>query len=107
MGGGFVIVPTLAIWLGLDIRAAIGTSLVVISATSFVGLVVHVAAGRTLDVGVTASLTAACVVGALAGSALGSRVPQATLGRGVAQLVMAVAVYLLIASAFLGGPPGG
>lgn len=106
VGGGFILVPTLAIALGLSLRDAIGTSLVIITSISLVGLLFHLLAGRGLDAGVTVSMSAACVVGALGGAQLGGRVPQATLGRGFAVLVIAVAAYLLFASTLLGGPPG-
>jgi uncharacterized protein len=105
VGGGFLIVPTLAIALAFTMRTAIGTSLVIITATSLLGLAAHLVAGRSLDAGVTATMTVACVVGAIAGASLASRIPQRQLGRGFAMLVVAVAGYLLISVAFLGGPP--
>jgi uncharacterized protein len=106
VGGGFLIVPALAIFLSLSMRRAVGTSLAIITATSMMGLVAHLAAGRTFDVGVTVAMTAACALGALAGARLANRVPQRTLGGGFAALVAAVAVYLLVSAALLGGPPG-
>jgi len=53
----------------------------------------------------SAAMTAAGVVGALAGAVFATRVPQRTLGRAFAVLVCGVAVYLLVSAAFLGGPP--
>jgi len=105
VGGGFLIVPTLAIALAFTMRTAVGTSLAIITATSLIGLVVHLLAGRSLDIGVTTAMTGACVVGALAGAGLATQVPQRTLGRAFAVLVTCVAAYLLISAAFLGGPP--
>jgi uncharacterized membrane protein YfcA len=106
VGGGFLIVPTLAIFLALSMRLAVGTSLAIITASSLLGLAAHLLAGRGLDIPITATMTAACVVGALAGATLAGRVPQRQLGRGFAALVAAIATYLLISAAFLGGPPG-
>lgn len=106
VGGGFLIVPTLAIALALAMPFAVGTSLVVIAATSLMGLGAHLLAGRSLDPGVTAVLTLACGAGALGGAMLAGRIPQRVLGRGFAGLVTAVAAYLFISAAFLGGPPG-
>jgi uncharacterized protein len=106
VGGGFLIVPTLAIALAFTMRTAVGTSLVIITATSLLGLAAHLLAGRSLAVDITAALTVACVAGAVAGAALTSRIPQRALGRGFALLVVAVATYLLISVAILGGPPG-
>jgi len=98
-------VPTLAIALAFTMRTAAGTSLVIITATSLLGLAAHLLAGRGIDAGLTATMTAACVAGALAGATLASRIPQRTLGRGFALLVVGVAAYLLVSVAFLDGPP--
>ena len=106
VGGGFLIVPTLAIALALSMRLAVGTSLMIITATSTMALIAHLAAGRALDLGVTAAMTGACVAGALAGGRLVGRLPQRLLATGFAALVFAVASYLLISVAFIGGPPG-
>ena len=105
VGGGFLIVPTLAIALAFTMCTAVGTSLAIITATSLIGLAVHLLAGRSLDIGVTTAMTGACVVGALAGAGLATHVPQRTLGRAFALLVCCVAAYLLVSAAFLGGPP--
>lgn len=86
-------------------RLAVGTSLVIITATSLMALLAHLAAGRTLDIGVTLSMTGACIAGALAGVGLAGRVAQRTLGKGFAALVVGIAAYLLISAALLGGPP--
>jgi uncharacterized membrane protein YfcA len=66
----------------------------------------HLVAGRSLDVPVTLTMAAACVLGALAGVRLAGRVRQRQLGEGFAVLVVVVAAYLLVSAAFLGGPPG-
>lgn len=105
VGGGFVIVPTLAVALSFSMRSAIGTSLAIIATTSALGVVVHLAAGRALDADVTVAMGAACVAGALLGARWTARVPQRTLGRAFAGLVVAVAAYLLVSAAVLGGPP--
>ena len=106
VGGGFLIVPTLAIALAFTMRTAVGTSLAIITATALLGLAAHLLAGRGLDVDVTGAMTVACVAGALAGAAWASHVPQRTLGRGFAALVVGVAAYLLVSAVFLGGPTG-
>ena len=52
-------------------------------------------------------MTAAMVIGAFAGARLGQAVSERALARGFAGLVTAVAAYLIVSSALLGGPPGG
>jgi uncharacterized protein len=99
VGGGFLIVPTLAVALAFTLRTAVGTSLAIISVTSLLGLAVHLAAGRELDLPVAGAMTVACVVGAVAGVRVARRIPQRTLGRAFALLVVAVALYVLIAGA--------
>jgi uncharacterized membrane protein YfcA len=106
VGGGFLIVPTLAIALAFTMRTAVGTSLAVITATSLLALGAHLFAGRGLDVAVTVTMTAACALGAVGGAQLADRLPQRTLGRGFAVLILAVAGYLLVSVALLGGPAG-
>jgi uncharacterized membrane protein YfcA len=106
VGGGFLIVPTLAVALAFSMRMAVGTSLVIITATSVMALAAHLAAGRTLDVAVTGAMTVSAIAGALAGVRLAERVPQRQLSQGFAALVIVVAAYLLISATLLGGPPG-
>jgi uncharacterized membrane protein YfcA len=107
VGGGFLLVPALALVCALSMRLAVGTSLTIVTATSIAGLAAHLITGRGLDAGVTAAMTAACVIGALAGAPLAARIPHRALGQGFAVLLAAVAAYLLASAAFLGGPPGG
>ena len=106
VGGGFLIVPTLAIALAFTMRTAVGTSLTIITATSLLALGAHLLAGRSVHIDITAALTVACVVGAVAGATLAGRIPQRVLGRGFALPVAAVAAYLLLSVTLLGAPPG-
>ena len=105
VGGGFLIVPTLAMALGFRMRGAIGTSLAIVTATSVIGLAAHLLAGRDLDGPVTLAMAGACVAGAVAGALAAGRVPERAVARGFALVVVAVAVYLAVSTALLGGAP--
>lgn len=105
VGGGFLIVPVLTLWLGVCFRRAVATSLVIITLTGLVALVSHLVAGTSIDVSVTASLAGATAVGAVSGTMVGQRLPQATLGRAFAIVVASVAAFLLVDTLLLGGPP--
>ena len=105
VGGGFVIVPVLTVWLGAPFRRAVATSLVIITITGIAALASHLAAGSRPDLAITVSLSLATGVGALLGTRVAERVPQASLRRGFALLVAAVALALLVDALVLGGPP--
>lgn len=106
VGGGFLVVPMLALAMRFPLRRAIGTSLVIVAWVSLAGLAAHLWRGSHLDPGATAAMAAACAAGALAGARLAARIPQRKLGHAFAVLLTAVGVYILIASALLGGAPG-
>jgi uncharacterized membrane protein YfcA len=98
VGGGFVIVPALAVGLSFGMREAMGTSMVIIAIVSLCGLGAHLAAGLTLDVPVAAAMGVAALAGSLAGPRLADRVPTATLARGFAGLIVVVAVGVTTAT---------
>lgn len=106
VGGGFVIVPVLAILLAMSMRGAIGTSLVIVTVVSVFGLGVHLVSGSTLELAVAGPLAVGCLAGAIVGPALGRRLSPRTLGHGFAVLVAAVGVYVLTSTVLAGGPPG-
>jgi uncharacterized protein len=105
VGGGFVIVPVLTIWMGMSFQRAVATSLVIIALTGLVALTIHLYAGARPDVGITVTLAAATAIGAVVGSSIGGRLPQAVLGKAFAVVVATVGALLLVDVVFLGGPP--
>lgn len=106
IGGGFLVVPTLAVALAFTMRTAIGTSLAIITATSLFGFATHLLAGRTVDVDLTAAMALGCVAGAIVGAAFAGVAPQRTLGRAFAVFVCGIAVWLVASVVVMGGPPG-
>lgn len=107
VGGGFVIVPVLALWFRAGFRHAVATSLAIITFTGAIALAAHLATGSEIDPGVTAAIAVPTALGALAGTRLAARLPSAALGRGFAAVVCALALFLLADVILLGGPPGG
>lgn len=93
-GGGFLVVPALALVLGMTVRDSIGTSLVVIAANSsaaLLGYLGHV----TIDYRVALIVTMAASVGALLGSQLAPRIRAGALRKGFSILVLAMGIVLL------------
>jgi uncharacterized membrane protein YfcA len=92
-GGGFLVVPALALLGGLTMHRAVGTSLLVIALQSWSGFLGHVTHVR-VDFATAGLVTGAAVVGSLAGGLLAPRVPQAVLRKGFGILVLCMAVYM-------------
>ncbi len=93
VGGGFVIVPVLAIALGFSMPVAVGTSLLVIALNSAVALVARVG-NSTFAWDVIVPFTLAAIAGSLLGKKVADRVASHTLTRAFAVLLVAVAVYV-------------
>lgn len=94
VGGGFLIVPALVMLVGLPIRQAVGTSLVVIAMNSLAGLLGHLQ-GEAIDLTLVAFFVVAGLAGSLAGVRLARRIKPEQLRMGFAVFVMALAVFLL------------
>ncbi|MFF9428668.1 sulfite exporter TauE/SafE family protein [Streptomyces sp. NPDC014746] len=93
-GGGFLVVPALAVLGGLPMGLAVGTSLLVIAMNSFAGLAGHLS-GIQVDWSLALTVTAAAVAGSLAGGRLAGRVPRETLRRVFGWFVVAMGVFVL------------
>lgn len=93
-GGGFVIVPALALLCGLSMPEAIATSLLVIALNSFAGFagaIAHV----TLDFRIATLVTIASVVGSIGGAFAAGRIPEIMLRRAFGWLVLVMAAFML------------
>ena len=93
-GGGFLLVPALALLGGLPMPTAVGTSLVVIAMQSFAGFAGHLA-NEQIDWRLAAFITAAAVVGALIGGRLIVFVNPATLRQMFGWFVLLMASVIL------------
>jgi uncharacterized membrane protein YfcA len=78
LGGGVVIVPLLALAFGIDIRYAIGASLVSVIATSSGAAAAYVREGFS-NIRIGMFLEMATTVGAVAGAALATRVSTSSI----------------------------
>jgi uncharacterized membrane protein YfcA len=93
-GGGFLVVPALALLGGLPMPLAVGTSLVVISLKSFAGFAGYIS-HVDIDWSLAAVVTVSAVTGSFAGAGLASKVEPESLRKGFAVFVLTMAVYLL------------
>jgi uncharacterized membrane protein YfcA len=99
VGGGFLIVPALALLGGLPMHIAIGTSLLIIALKSFVGffeyLNVLTDLNLTVDWNVVFIFIGLGVVGGFLGNRLGRNMPQELLKRVFAVFLLAMGAFIL------------
>lgn len=93
-GGGFLVVPALALLGGLSMPVAVGTSLVVIAMKSFAGLGGYLTS-VSLDWALVGAVTAAAVAGSVMGARLAGRIPEAALRQGFGIFVLVMGVFVL------------
>jgi uncharacterized membrane protein YfcA len=101
VGGGFLVVPALMVVAGLNMREAVGTSLLVIAINSAAGFIGHLGGSR-LDASLIAVLTAAAVAGALVGERLARHIASTKLRRAFGVVVLAIGLTVMLAGR-LGG----
>lgn len=93
VGGGFLVVPALLAFSGLDMREAVGTSLLVIAINSAAGFIGHLGTvGLRFDL--VAGFTIAAVIGSMLGERVACRLSVGGLSRGFALFVTMVGVSI-------------
>jgi uncharacterized membrane protein YfcA len=96
VGGGFLMTPVLTMWAGLDMKHAVGTSLVLICANSFIGVGSDLASGLHYDWPFVITFTALTTVGIVIGSRFARTTDSATLKRYFGWLVITLGVAILV-----------
>lgn len=100
-GGGFLIIPALVILAKLPMKLAIGTSLVIIAAKSLIGFTGDLSHGTPMDWPFLLTFTGIAIVGILAGSQLGKRIPNEKLKPAFGWFVLVMGVYIISREVFL------
>jgi len=94
VGGGFLIVPALVLLGNVEMKQAVGTSLLVIAANSFSGFLGYLGSVQ-FRWGLLALFTALAVVGSFAGGYLTRFVPQAILRKSFAVFLVLMGILIL------------
>ena len=94
-GGGFLIVPALVLFSKLDMKTAVGTSLVIISAKSLFGFLGDVS-NYEIEWGFLMSFTALSIVGIIIGTKLSKKVPGPKLKKWFGWFVLVMGVYIML-----------
>ncbi len=100
-GGGFLIIPALVIIVGLPMKIAVGTSLLIIASKSLLGFVGDLQQqAQMMDWPLLLSLAAIAVFGILIGMALSRRVSEQALKKGFGWFVLVMGSMILVDQLF-------
>jgi len=111
VGGGFLVVPALVTLLSVPMRLAVNTSLTVIFFNASAGFASHYYSSQStvaqLDWTVLLTFAGVGVIGSLLGQAFAKKLPQDTLKKGFAWVILSIAIGVLVhaLSQFIGGQP--
>ncbi len=94
-GGGFLIIPALVNMLGLEIKKAIGTSLVIISVNALIGFTASVAHYET-DWLLLAKIFGLAMMGVVLGSFLSKKIDSKKLKPVFGYFVLTMGVYIIL-----------
>lgn len=94
VGGGFLVVPVLVLVLGMSIRLAAGTSLLVIALNAVAAVVSRGPSVADLDWVVLAPFAVAAIAASLAGKRVADRLSGTTLTRAFAVLLILVGGFV-------------
>jgi uncharacterized protein len=93
-GGGFLIIPVLVHGVGLPMRTAVGTSLMIIAMQSLLGVLGGTQ--ETLNWGLVALLSALALVGMYVGTQFRGRIPQKVLRQSFGAFVFLMGIFILL-----------
>lgn len=94
-GGGFLIIPALVIWLGLPMKTAIGTSLIIIALNSLVGFFGGVNFMQ-LDWSLLIKITIIALAGLLIGMRISNKINSANLKPMFGWFVVIMGMFILL-----------
>ncbi len=95
VGGGFLIVPALALVAGLSMASAVATSLLVISINGAIGVVSYAIQGRPIDYATAAWFAAGGLVGMWAGQKVSGGLDDRLLARVFSAVLIGVSALLI------------
>lgn len=95
-GGGFLILPVLVNLVGLRMRIAVGTSLMIIAANSLFGFGVSYFGGAQVDWKLQLSILALAVLGSFVGAKFSTKVSEKSLKKGFGVFVLVVGTLIIV-----------
>lgn len=98
-GGGFLIIPTLVLFLKLPMKTAVGTSLLIIAINSLFGFVFSLKQFEYNWI-LLISFTALSIAGLFAGSKISEKISGASLKRGFGWFILIMGIYIIAREVF-------
>ena len=95
-GGGFMIVPALTLLVGISMREAISTSLLIIAIKSLAGFFGDIHLAISINWWFLLGFTSMTIIGAFIGVKLNKNISTMVLRRAFAYLVLIVGIHILI-----------
>lgn len=99
-GGGFLIIPSLVLFLRLPMKTAVGTSLLIIAINSLLGFLFSL---KQFEYNWTILIlfTILSIIGLFIGSKLSDKIPGSSLKKGFGWFVLVMGIYIIIKEIFL------
>lgn len=94
-GGGFLIIPALVLFVGLPLKTAMGTSLLIIAMNSIVGFAGDVFQ-HTINWWFLVGITSLAVTGIFIGNRFSNRIPAEKLRKGFGWFILLMGIYVLL-----------
>lgn len=95
-GGGFLIIPALVVLVGMPMKIAVGTSLLIIAAKSLLGFIGDLQHQAVIDWKLLFTISAIAIGGLFLGTTLSKKVPEKTLKKGFGYFVLIMGTFILI-----------
>jgi uncharacterized membrane protein YfcA len=99
-GGGFLIIPTLVLFLNLSMKKAVGTSLLIIAINSLFGFLFSLKQFEFNWV-LLLSFTALAIAGIFIGSRIADKIPASSLKKGFGWFILVMGIYIITKELFL------
>lgn len=93
-GGGFLLIPTLVLFLGIPMREAIGTSLLIIALNSLIGFLGDWG-NFLIDWALLIKITSIAITGILIGNRINKRIKSRELKKGFGWFVLAMGIFII------------
>lgn len=95
-GGGFLIVPALVLLVGLGMKEAVGTSLIIIAIKSLIGFVGDLGSGQAIDWTFLLSFTGFAMIGMFGGIYLTKYVNASSLKKAFGWFVLVMGLFIIL-----------